>query len=121
MVSAVDPALKTLAGLVADWVDDVPYLRRVYLFGSRVRGDHRPDSDVDIGIDLTDLDVTNSETVDWWIEQNQTNFQTLRSAIPYPVGISRSDYNGADWPSIRAGKTVHRDRKCVCVWTPPRG
>jgi predicted nucleotidyltransferase len=28
-------------------------IREIYLFGSRARGDHRPDSDVDVGIVLT--------------------------------------------------------------------
>ena len=44
--------LQALASSVAKWIDEVPGLPAVYLFGSRVRGDHRPDSDVDIRVYL---------------------------------------------------------------------
>jgi predicted nucleotidyltransferase len=36
------------AGIPADWIEPAPGAPAVYLFGSRVRGDHRPDSDVDV-------------------------------------------------------------------------
>ena len=42
-----------LATVIAEWAEPVLGLRRVFLFGSRVRGDHRPDSDVDLCIDRT--------------------------------------------------------------------
>jgi hypothetical protein len=40
--------LEALAEILAEWIDSAPAIPTVYLFGSRVRGDHRPDSDVDI-------------------------------------------------------------------------
>jgi predicted nucleotidyltransferase len=33
--------LRTLAEVFADWIEPVPDVPAVYLFGSRVRGDHR--------------------------------------------------------------------------------
>jgi predicted nucleotidyltransferase len=35
-----------LAKIGADWVDDVPGIPAVYIFGRRVRGDHHKGSDV---------------------------------------------------------------------------
>jgi hypothetical protein len=42
----VSPDLVSLARVIADWVEPVLGVPAVYLFGSRVRGDHRPDSAV---------------------------------------------------------------------------
>ncbi|MGQ0652614.1 MAG: nucleotidyltransferase domain-containing protein [Betaproteobacteria bacterium] len=35
-----------------------PSLRRVWIYGSRARGDHRPGSDVDLALDAPDLTDT---------------------------------------------------------------
>jgi hypothetical protein len=35
--------LEALAEILAEWIDSAPAIPTVYLFGSRVRGDHRPD------------------------------------------------------------------------------
>jgi len=45
-VVMVTVELQGLAETIARWVDPVPGIDAIYLFGSRVRGDHRPDSDV---------------------------------------------------------------------------
>src|SRR5467141_1036155 len=37
-----------LAEVLAGWIGPAPAVPAVYLFGSRVRGDRRPDSDVDV-------------------------------------------------------------------------
>jgi len=42
----VNDEVKQLARALADWAADKSVT--VFLFGSRVRGDHRPDSDVDV-------------------------------------------------------------------------
>jgi predicted nucleotidyltransferase len=42
----VNDEVKQLARTLADWAADKSVT--VFLFGSRVRGDHRPDSDVDV-------------------------------------------------------------------------
>lgn len=55
------PSDATVAGAVAAYGKAVadaygPRLTGLYLFGSRARGDHRPDSDVDLAVVLTTLD-----------------------------------------------------------------
>lgn len=37
---------------VAKWTTSKPLVKRAYLFGSRARQDYRPDSDLDIAIEL---------------------------------------------------------------------
>jgi predicted nucleotidyltransferase len=44
--------LQALAEILAEWINPAPGIPAVYLFGSRVRGDHRPNSDVDVRLYL---------------------------------------------------------------------
>ena len=39
-----------IAQTVRRWAAKEPLVRRVYLFGSRARGDNRPDSDIDLAV-----------------------------------------------------------------------
>ena len=43
--------LKELAKAIAEWASSAPLTVSIFVFGSRVRGDHSPDSDVDLSID----------------------------------------------------------------------
>src|SRR5262249_16506668 len=52
MLAMQEAELKDLAETLAQWVDAVPGFPLVYLFGSRVRGDHYKDSDVDVRLFL---------------------------------------------------------------------
>jgi predicted nucleotidyltransferase len=112
--------LQALASTVAKWVDEVPGVPAVYLFGSRVRGDHRPDSDVDIRLYLPDW-VLDNATGFWWLQQNQTDFSELKAQLPGPLSMHREARDAAD-EAIKAGmrEPVLRVRKAVCVWTPPK-
>ena len=38
--------------MVSTWAKGKPLVKRVYLFGSRVRGDHGAKSDIDIAVEL---------------------------------------------------------------------
>lgn len=44
--------LAEMKTLLSTWAAEKPLVSRLWLFGSRVRGDHRPDSDVDVAIEL---------------------------------------------------------------------
>jgi predicted nucleotidyltransferase len=112
--------LRALAEILAEWVDDVPGVTAVYLFGSRVRGDHDSDSDIDVRLYLDEWDVCNA-TTKWWTEQNKTDFAALKARLPGPLSIHREKDDAADI-DIRKGsqEPVPVVRKVVCVWTPPR-
>jgi len=97
-----------------------PCIPAVYLFGSRVRGDHRPDSDVDVRLLLNEWNVC-MDTAQWWLEQNRTNYDALRARLPGPFSPHREDGDFVD-QFIREGRKspVLVVRKAVCVWTPPK-
>jgi predicted nucleotidyltransferase len=78
----VNDKLKRLARTLADWSADKPVT--IFLFGSRVRGDHRPDSDVDVLVQFGDM--TERATV-WWTEQNSEDFAGLKAMLPGPLKI----------------------------------
>jgi predicted nucleotidyltransferase len=55
--------LVALAEILADWVEPAPSVPAVYLFGSRVRGDHRHDSDVDVRLFLDEWKLLDHSTM----------------------------------------------------------
>ena len=55
--------LRALAEVLADWIEPVLGVPALYLFGSRVRGDHRPDSDVDIRLFINQWKVIDPATM----------------------------------------------------------
>ena len=112
--------LGVLAQILAEWVAEVPGIPSVFLFGSRVRGDHRPDSDVDLAVFIEAWGDDN-ETVEWWTRQNAEDFAALKALLPGPLSIHRDE-----WDDVRARileartNPVLRVGKAVCVWTPPK-
>jgi predicted nucleotidyltransferase len=111
--------LAALAEILAEWIDPVIGIPAVYLFGSRVRGDHRIDSDVDVRVYTDEWD--GAETLRWWQTQNATDFAELKSRLPGVLSLHRETQDDAD-KSIRAGikNPVLVVRRAVCVWTPRR-
>src|SRR6516164_214357 len=96
--------LRALAEILADWIEPAPSVPAVYLFGSRVRGDHRPDSDVDVRLFLDELTSPVCDaTTQWWTEQNETDFDALKSFFPGPLRNHRETDDHAD-PHIREGR-----------------
>ncbi|MCA1474780.1 MULTISPECIES: nucleotidyltransferase domain-containing protein [Bradyrhizobium] len=117
----MDPELVRLANILADWIDPAPAIPAIYLFGSRVRGDHRPDSDVDVRLFLNEWKRLDQQTMDWWARENETGFHHLKDQLPGPLAIHREPQDDAD-AAILIGMTkpVLVLRRVVCVWTPPK-
>jgi predicted nucleotidyltransferase len=105
-IAMVSDELRALAETVARWVDDVPGISKVYLFGSHVRGDYRPDSDVDLRLFVEDMG-TDNETIIWWVRQNESEFAELKAKLPGPLGLHRDD---PDTLTMRSGKATR------CWW-----
>jgi Polymerase beta, Nucleotidyltransferase len=112
--------LSDLAEILADWIEPAPGVPAIYLFGSRVRGDHRPDSDVDVRLFINEWKSVCYVTVQWWNEQNETDFAAVKARLPGPLAIHREQSDDAD-AAIRKGKAspVLVVGRVVCVWTPP--
>lgn len=55
--------------LIVAWARRHPEIKAVHLYGSRARGDHRPDSDIDLAITLhrNRLDADPENTWIFWI------------------------------------------------------
>ena len=112
--------LRRLAEVVAEWCEPATGLEHVYLFGSRVRGDHRPDSDIDLRIFMEEWQPDPAAT-EWWMHQNESDFEELKAKLPGPLAIHRDTPDLAD-AAIRAGakRPVLKVGKVVCVLTPAR-
>jgi len=46
--------IKDLNEIIHKWASDLDFRIKVYLFGSRLKGTHRPDSDLDLAIEFLD-------------------------------------------------------------------
>lgn len=81
--------------VVSAWAAEEVLIRRIYLFGSRARGDHRPESDVDLAV-LFDLDreVLHqcrgdlfSARVFTWSDHVERWRACLQARLPMPVDL----------------------------------
>jgi predicted nucleotidyltransferase len=115
-----DNELRALAEIIAKWIEPATGLKQVYLFGSRVRGDHRPDSDVDLRIFMEEWEPDEA-AARWWMDQNANDFAELKARLPGPLALHRDTPDLAD-VAIRAAANdpVLRVGKVVCVRTPPK-
>ena len=109
--------LKAVAERLADWVELAPGVT-VYLFGSRVRGDHQPNSDVDVRLYPDEL--ANCEAaMQWWAAQNTSGFAELKARLPGRLELHAGPTDDADRYILEGRKKpVLVVRKVVCVWTP---
>jgi hypothetical protein len=115
----MNPELDTLANILAKWIEPAPGVPAVYLYGSRVRGDHRPDSDIDVRVFTKEWLGIKEADVQWWTNENATDFAALRKRLPGPLHLVLDPWNAAD-AAILAGRKdpVLVLRRVVCIWTP---
>jgi Polymerase beta, Nucleotidyltransferase len=112
--------LLDLATIFAVWLEPAPTIPALYLFGSRVRGDHRPDSDVDVRVFVNEWSLDRQD-ICWWTEQDKMDFADLKAKLPGPLAVHIRSPDDAD-PAILAGrkKPVLTVGRVICVWTPPK-
>jgi predicted nucleotidyltransferase len=113
------PELQQYANVLAKWAERLP-LKKVYIFGSRVRGDATVSSDLDIAI-VFDPSPTVDERMLNWNQQNDDDFQSLRQELGVAISL-HTDPDDAAWPDIRAGAAnpVLSVGIVSCVFTPRR-
>ncbi|WP_057395813.1 nucleotidyltransferase family protein [Pseudomonas fluorescens] len=93
--------IEDMAAAVAKWASKQPLVRKAYLFGSRVRGTHKPNSDLDVAVEIFTLQGDSSPFTTWTCEA-----QRLKASIAgvVPVIIDLNWYGGPDeTPSIHVG------------------
>jgi predicted nucleotidyltransferase len=109
--------LLPLATMLSRWADGIPVIGKVILFGSRVRGDHRPDSDVDVRVEF---DYSNPQvSIAEWMAENDSDFADLKSLLPGALQLHQEQYDAA-LPHIRTGQVILQLGKVSCVLTPSR-
>lgn len=97
---------------IAVWASQYPLIKRVSIFGSRVRGDHRHDSDLDVAIELDPAEYESSdESGGWatWMFETSEWKNELQALIPYEIHLEQ--YCGDQTPTIRDG--LKRSSKLV--------
>lgn len=109
--------LERHAAIIAEWAGNLP-IKKIYIFGSRVRGDATDASDLDIAIEFQPPESVD-ETMLNWDHQNETDFADLKRALKVPLSL-HIDPDDAAWPVIRAAANtpVLSVGKVVCVLTP---
>lgn len=111
----VSPELRNLAKIIADWSAPASDFT-LYVFGSRVRGSHHSNSDVDLYCKLPSKPTHKSTS--WWTQQNSENFNSLQQVLPGPIKWLEG-YAPLS-AQVEQGKVVHHDRNVVCIWLPPK-
>lgn len=78
------------------WAREIPSIERVWLFGSRARGSHKCDSDLDLAFELTDGELDWYDRRDW-------------PALNLPIVVDMQFYNPTDLSSKKVGPGVRKD------------
>ncbi|WP_174425519.1 nucleotidyltransferase family protein [Cupriavidus basilensis] len=87
--------------LVAAWAATQPLVFKAWLFGSRVRGTERPDSDIDIAVEIRTLPGDSDPLVTFMFEADKLS-ASLQPLLPYHVHLQW--YGGpTETPTIHAG------------------
>ena len=94
-----DSSLENAMPVVAWWARQQRLVERVYFFGSRVRGDHRPDSDLDIAVQLIYPEV-DTALAHWTFELDAWASQ-LSAILPWELDLQLFAPDGT--PTIIAG------------------
>jgi len=93
--------IETIKNSLSSWAAGKSLIGRLLIFGSRVRGDHRPDSDLDIAIEL-DLSATSgideSGGLASWMFETEDWEDELRAILPFEIDLEQ--YRGTDTPTI---------------------
>jgi predicted nucleotidyltransferase len=108
--------LKELTQVLADWAEGVS--ATVYLHGSRVRGDHRQKSDVDIHI-AWERDIDNS-SMQWWGKENDNEFANINGKLPGSLHILDPRDPLQLHHAVEAAPVVYQYRNVRCVLLKPK-
>jgi uncharacterized protein len=96
--------LPEIGGVVSKWARSKPMIKRVHLFGSRVRGDHMPTSDIDIAVELDPSAFSGSDEsggLATWMFEAKAWRQELQALIPLKVQLER--YHPEQTPTVNKG------------------
>lgn len=75
------------------WADRHPEITRVIVYGSRARGDHRPDSDLDIAIEIEKTGWDESPFTIWMTSAEAWR-RELAPLLPWTLDLQWHDRDG---------------------------
>lgn len=85
---------------IRSWAASHPIIRRVWVFGSRVRGAGRPDSDLDVAVEHDALPIDSSVSATW-INEAPIWRGELGPMLSVPLHLH--PYIPGESPAIQAG------------------
>ncbi len=68
--------LNLLSQIIVNWAIDQPIISRIHLYGSRVKGTYKADSDIDIAVEII-TSTGDSSPLATWIAQHEKLNQSL--------------------------------------------
>jgi predicted nucleotidyltransferase len=92
--------IEQLRALVAQWAASQPIVTCAHIYGSRVRGSHREDSDLDVAIEIAPL-PGDSSALATWISEASHLAGSLARLLPVPIDL---EWYGGEFET----PTVHR-------------
>jgi len=104
----MDISIDQIREIVTDWADPHREIKRVFLFGSRARGDSTSDSDVDLALVVVGIEGQNAYTR-YHINMNVWKDE-LKSALGRSISMVRLSDNSD--PKILAA--IARDGVLLC-------
>jgi predicted nucleotidyltransferase len=104
--------LAALAKTLADWAAPAP-TALIYLYGSRVRGDHKATSDVDICVEFPKAGTAD---VQWWTQVNNDEFRAVSQQVGARIEVL--ERNSLIRSKVTGAQVVYQDRNVRCVWLP---
>ena len=87
-----------IRAVVSAWASDRPLIERVILFGSRARGDHQPNSDIDLAIAVSAQE--GSTTGGTYFVYRREWKRELEEALEWEISLIHDDPNGD--PEVQA-------------------
>ncbi len=95
--------IQRIADILRTWAIKKPLINRIFLYGSRIAGNNKPESDLDIAIELDSKEFRDKDKSDGdatWIEVSDDWKEELEAIINCEVDLEKLDSNT---PTVRAG------------------
>jgi predicted nucleotidyltransferase len=93
--------LVSIAAIVAQWAESQPLVIKAWIFGSRVRGTSRQDSDVDVAIEVAALPGDSGPLTTFMFAADDLR-RSIQAMLPLKVDLQW--YGGpVETPTIHAG------------------
>lgn len=91
-----------LQNIIASWAQRLPFPVRVYLFGSRARGNPTAESDLDIAVEILCDDLDRNSKRNKVFDVENTLYNLLHEATGLPVHVVFYDGN----PNTQKGQNI---------------